>query len=125
MNLPKFHIYKLIKTEKSVSELADSLKKFDCKKIELENNKILIFGKAFYDFTCDLNISEVKLTVKPKKVILILVLFFLTIWTIGFIYENGILFGLLSSFLFIVFGGFVHKKMMELNLEEISELIKK
>ncbi len=125
MNLTKFHIYKSIKTEKSELELSDSLKKFDCKKMEFENNKILIFGKVFYDFTCDLNIPEVKLTAKPKTNLLIIVLTFLILWTIGFIYQNGILIGLSLTTLFIVFGVFVHKKMMELNLDEISELIKK
>ncbi|WP_203228796.1 MULTISPECIES: hypothetical protein, partial [unclassified Flavobacterium] len=55
----------------------------------------------------------------------IFVLTFLIIWTIGFIYEHGILFGLSSAILFILFLGFIHKKLMELSLNEITELIKK
>ncbi|TNJ40849.1 hypothetical protein KFZ70_02475 [Tamlana fucoidanivorans] len=121
----KFQIDRTIQTKKSESELSESLKKFDCKKMVFVNQKILISGKVFYDFICDLNIPEVKLTVKPKRTLLIAVLIFLTLWTIGFIYQNGILIGLPLTTAFIVFGAYVHKRMMELNLDEIIELIEK
>ncbi len=124
MNITKFDIYRFIKTEKTESELVNSVKKFNHKKIELVNDGIIIYGKVFYDFVCDLNISEVKLTAKPKKNILIVVLTFLLVWTIGFIYQHGILFGLPSTLLFILFFGFVHKRMMELSLDELTQLIK-
>jgi len=122
--LNKFHIHKLIKTEKTESELADSLKTFRCKKMEIEKEKILISGKVFYDFVCDLNFPDVKLTAKPKKTILIVVLTFLIIWIIGFIFQYGILFGLTLTTMFVSFFVFVHKKMMELNLDELIKLIK-
>lgn len=104
------NINKLIKTQKTKSELIDSLKKFDGKKMEIDNNRILVPGKAFYDFTCELNIPNVKLTARPKKTILILTLIFLILWTIGIIYKNGVLFGLPLTGLFVVFVGVVHKK---------------
>ncbi|MGY3793749.1 hypothetical protein [uncultured Aquimarina sp.] len=125
MNINKLDINKLIKTQKTKSEVIDSLKKFDSKKMEIENDRILVLGKAFYDFNCELNIPDVKLTVKPKKTLLILTLVVLILWTITIIYKNGVLLGLVLTGLFVIFVGVVHKKMIELNLEEISELIKK
>jgi hypothetical protein len=121
----RFKIDRTVKTDKSESELVSSINKFNHKKIDIRNGIITIYGKAFYDFVCVLNLSEVKLTAKPKKILLIFALTFLIIWAIGFIYEHGILFGLSSAILFIVFLGFVHKKLMELSLDEITELIKK
>ena len=120
----KFQIDRKVKTRKSESELANSIKKFDYKKVDVGNGIIIIYGKAFYDFVCEIKPSEVRLIAKPKKILLIFVLTFLTFWTIGFIYQNGILIGLTLTTLFIIFGAFVHKKMMKLNLDEISELIK-
>ncbi len=125
MNIYKLDINKLIKTQKTKSEIIDSLKKFDGKKMEIENDRILVLGKTFYDFTCELNIPNVKLTVKPKKTLMILTLVILILWTVTLIYKNGVLFGLALTGLFVVFIGVIHKKMMELSLEEISELIKK
>ena len=121
----KFQIDRKVKTRKSESELANSIKKFNHKKIDVGNGIITIYGKAFYDFVCEIKPSEVRLTAKPKKILLIFTLTFLTFWTIGFMYQNGILIGLTLTTLFIIFGAFVHKKMMKLNLDEISELIKK
>jgi len=120
----KFQIDRIVKTTKSESELANSIKKFDHKKIDIGNGIMTIYGKAFYDFVCEIKPSEIKLIAKPKKMLLIFVMTFLTFWTIGFIYQNGILIGLTLTTLFIIFGAFVHKKMMELNLDEISDLIK-
>ncbi|MBC3760048.1 hypothetical protein H7U19_16695 [Hyunsoonleella sp. SJ7] len=120
----KFQIDRTVNTTKSESELANSIKRFDHKRIDVGNGIITIYGKAFYDFVCEIKPSKVRLTAKPKKILLIFVLTFLTFWTIGFMYQNGILIGIILSAIFIIFGAFVHKKMMELNLDEISELIK-
>ena len=120
-----FQIDRTVKTEKSKSELVNSIKKFNHRKIEVGNGTITIFGEAFYDFACDINLSEVRLTAKPKKTLLIFALAFLIIWTIGFIYEHGILFGLVTTIFILLFFCFVHQKLMEMGLDEITELIKK
>lgn len=121
----KLQIDRNVKTKKSKSELVDSFKKFNHKKIDIENGMIKIYGKAFYDFVCEVNLSEVKLIAKPKKILVIFALTFLIIWTIGFIYEHGILFGLIKTIFILFFFGLVHRKLMELSLDKITELIKK
>ena len=126
MNLTNnFQIDRIVKTEKSKLELVDSIKKFNHKKIDIGIGVITIYGKVFYDFVCELNSLEVKLTSKPKNNILIAVLIFLIVWTVGFTYEHGIFVGLPAAIFFVIFFGFVHKRMMELSLDEITELIKK
>ncbi|MFS4484404.1 hypothetical protein ACKGJY_15425 [Hyunsoonleella sp. 2307UL5-6] len=121
----KFQIDRTVKTEKSESELVNSIKKFNHKKIDITNGIMTIYGKTFYDFVCEINSSEVRLTAKPKKMLLIFVLIFLIIWTVGFILEHGILFGVVTTIFILFFFGFVHRKLMELSLDEITELIKK
>ncbi len=121
----KFQIDRTVKTEKSESELINSIKNFNHKKIEIGNGIITIYGKAFYNFICEINLSEARLTAKPKKMLLILALTFLLVWAIGFMYEHGILLGLISTIFIVIFFGLVHRKLMELDLDEITELIKK
>jgi len=126
MNLTNnFQIDRIVKTEKSELELVNSIKKFNHKKIDIKSGIITIYGKVFYDFVCELNPLEVRLLSKPKNNILIAVLIFLIVWTVGFTYEHGIFVGLPTAILFVIFFGFVHKRMMELSLDEITELIKK
>ena len=125
MSLKTLNIHRFIKSKKTESEIANSLKEYSYKNLEIGNNEIRISGMVFYDFFCDLNDSKVKLTAKPKKNILISVLIFFIIWTIGFTYEHGILFGLSTALFGILLFGIVNKRLMELSLDEISELIKK
>ncbi len=121
--IDKIQINRIVKTRKTESEVTFSLKGFDCKKIEIENQVIKISGETFYDFVCNLNLPEVKLTARLKNVPLICILAFLIIWTSGFIYENGILFGLLVALFFTLFFGFIHKKLMQSSLDELTKLI--
>jgi len=72
----KFQIDRKIKTRKSESELTNSIKKFDYKKIDAGKGIITIYGKAFYDFVCEIKPYEVKLIEKPKKILLVFVLTF-------------------------------------------------
>ena len=67
----RFQINRTVKTNKSESELVNSINKFSHKKIDIRNGIIKIYGKVFYDFVCILNLHEVKLTAKPKKNLLI------------------------------------------------------
>lgn len=126
MNLTNnFQIDRIVKTKKTELELIGSIKKFNHKKIDIRSGIIMIYGNVCYDFVCELNALEVKLISKPKSKILIAVLIFLIIWTVGFTYEHGIFIGIPTAILFVIFFGFVNKRMMELSLDEITELIKK
>lgn len=124
MNFNKFSVSKSIKTNKNSDELFACLKRFKSKETVIIDGRIVIKYQVFYNFTCDLNDSEVEITAKFKDCILVFCVLLFFVFMFGMIQDIGLVFGIILPLLFFFFGYLVHKKMMGLIIDEISGFIK-
>ena len=124
MNFNKFSLRKSIKTNKNSDELLTCLRRFKSSETVILDDIIVIKYQVFYNFTCDLNDSEVEITAKFKDYILVFCILFFFVFMFGMIQNVGFAFGIICPLVFFFFGYYVHKKMMESIIDEISEFIK-
>ncbi len=118
-----YSVSEYIPHTKTRSKLISTLKTCDYKKITVHNEWVYMHGHSIYDATCVLMISQLRITIKPKKKLFVPVLLLLSIWTTVLLNESGILLEIVMSVLFIIAIGYIHKQMMQLYLQEIRETV--
>ncbi len=124
MTLEDLNISQRIMTDKSKSEIKDLLINVkDKRKIKTMDDGLIIHGKTFYNFEFLDESTHWKITVKPKKSMLIIHVMFLLIWAIVGGIQVGWIFSILSLIGVIAFGTFVHKGLMTEYIKELSEHI--
>ena len=119
-----FKIRKIIHSKKDIPELEKLLSDHENKQIRTTYKSIFIEGIGFYNFNLKLESDKLILEGRPKNKVLIFAILFLIIWFIGSIVKYSVAFGLISSIVFFTTFFFVHKRMLELSIDEIIETIR-